>query len=210
MPNRGPRISPSIKKLIASEVIRCPGKPRAVLAVELKDIIERMGERPPGDDTLMRMISAQRNKEPKPLDKPWQLGFMREYDISPQAVPYICRVQEWAAIKKEAEVTVRQALWISRLYALRIKDIYRASEEEISHLWTVSHLYAYYEIICEISGVDFDTTELDIACWIGKAADFIVGLVLKDIANGTQFMKKANERLAGRKVKNERPHNTAK
>jgi len=179
---KGPRILPTIKNLIVSEAIRYYNKPRAALAAEVRDTIERMGEISPSDETLMRMISEARNK--KPEDKPWNIGALRQYpEITPLAVPLISLVQDWAANNNEPPVTVRQAYWVSRLYAFAVKDIYRTKEKELRHLWTLSHLYAYYEVICEISGTDTDTTELDMATWEGRAGDLIVNLALKDISN---------------------------
>ena len=213
MANRGPKISPTVKKLIVSEAtIRCPNKPRAALAVELKDTIERMGiyaeGASPSEDTLMRMISAARNEEHNSLDKPWHLGSMLDSEryITPEAIAYIFKVKEWATRNKEIPITIRQAYWIGQFYP-GIPDIRKAKDEDFKNLWLWSLEYAHYELICELSKTDFNTTDLDYNFWHGGPALSIVWALKNDIKNGTRNVKKASDILAGRKVNNERPHN---
>ena len=55
---RGPKISSEVRQLIISQAIHdSKTMPRRALAVRLQELIERMGEVSPTEDTLTRMIS---------------------------------------------------------------------------------------------------------------------------------------------------------
>lgn len=164
---RGPRIKPMIKKLIAGEAIEYSNKPRLALAVELKDKINRMGEIPPSEETLIKMISAARNKEPRSFDTPWHLGL--KDSITPDALEYILQAQDWLEGLPQHEgvpppqriLTIKQAQWISRLYGAvnRKPAAYTAGE----YLYRWADWYASYEWICEISSTSdsFETSNFD-------------------------------------------------
>jgi hypothetical protein len=156
MPNRGFKIPEDIRKLINSFAIKVPNKPRAELAAELQELIENKGLKPPQEETLMRMISAARNKQLSPKDSIWHLGTLREHPISKEAIPAILEVQRFIEESRFPQylppLTVRQAYWISCLYKV-VKDtpyLY----------WTAEH-YALYEKICEITEIDFESSLLD-------------------------------------------------
>lgn len=150
---KGPRIKPSLKQTIVSEAIRYPTKPRAALAAELQDLIERMGEISPTDETLMRMISEARNKEESPLDKPWHMATLKDYPLPTEAIPSILAVLESQEMfTRQREVTIRQALWISRIHTVvKPKD----------DLMKIAWYYAFNERISEVSHTDFNTYEYD-------------------------------------------------
>ncbi len=204
---RSPRIKPTIKKIIALRAIRYPTTPRLALANDLRDYIERLGEISPSEETLIKMISDARNKEINPIDSPWHLGIMREpeYGISPEAIPYIFQVKEWCDKNgKETPITVRQAFWIAQfchIHRNKMKD------KETGDLWKASWVYAQYEIVCELSDRDFDTTELDIPFWYGGPAGPLVAAILSDMENGTRHMNSASKKLIRKRASNERSHN---
>jgi hypothetical protein len=173
MSARGPKIKPSILKLINLQAVRYRDKPREALAADLQDTIGKMGEISPDTETLKRKISWARNHD-SPLDAPWHSGIMRknDYDISPQALPYIFAVQNWAENNELETITIRQAIWISILFASYGWPI---GEDDTASLYRMSYYYAEKELISELSGIpEFDTTELDNALRHGELDKMIL------------------------------------
>lgn len=107
------------------------------------------------------------------LDMPWHLGTLEKHPLSPEAVPYILLVQNFAEKypdphfkKPQAPVTIRQAKWISRLCAI-VGDIHKLKDKKrmsaAAYLYDWSKTYATHEIICKLSdpNAPVDTSELD-------------------------------------------------
>ena len=165
MAKRGPKLLPTVKNLIASEAISYPGKPREVLAVEIREEIAHMdimGERElPSKDYVMRLISKFRNKEVNPIDNPWSMMSVDQYpDLFPaDAIPFV--LQAWVYLREHREVslTVRQAKWVARL-CRAIKDLNALVSEAVG--------YAQIELITDIlpgnkietHGADLDLFEM--------------------------------------------------
>ncbi len=114
------------------------------------------------------------------LEQPWHLGFLvehPEYNISAEAVAYIgavqvfCRTHEEPPFGDWPPVTIRQALWIARLYREVFwhyggRDLLHTKLEDraepVYRLWQWSKAYADYETICKLPGdTTPDTSELD-------------------------------------------------
>ena len=157
--SRGPRISNTVRRVIAEEALKDRSYPRAAVAAKLQDIIERMGEVVPQEETLVKMISHARKHEPSPLDAPWSLGTLPDYPIPAAALPTVLQVHEMQRITREYPppeirpyLTIRQALWIARLHPLFV-DTTRCLSHALS--------YAAAERACEVSGTPFDSTSLD-------------------------------------------------
>jgi hypothetical protein len=128
MPNRGPKIKPTIRALIRITA-REDKRDRRVVALALQKLIERLGEPVPGEETLMRMISEERNKDPNPEDQPWHFGTLNDYPLSPEGLKAVLEAY-WFADRHGATLTIREAKWIGRLCAvpkmfprLRDKDV---------------------------------------------------------------------------------------
>jgi len=118
---RGPKISNEVRQLIISQAIHdSKTMPRRALAVRLQDLIERMGEVSPTEDTLARMISEARNKQPSELEKPWSIGACAHYNIPPDIIPILIMLQRLKADGDEekslGKITIREARWVARLY----------------------------------------------------------------------------------------------
>ena len=72
---------------------------------------------------LKKIKNPDQQRQDKELEKSWHLGLMNQYDISPEALPYIFLVQEWLEkypdIFKnpppQAPLTIRETLWVARL-----------------------------------------------------------------------------------------------
>ena len=184
---RIPRIKPSIRQLIVSEATRYREKPRLALASKLKDTIERMGEASPSEETMLKIISEARNKEKSPVDNPWYLGTMKDYPLPPEVIPYLFLVQSFIekfvenhplAIRAvvqfldklgnpppDTPLTIRQAIWISRLYStIDISKLRKEKDKTLAavyFLWCWATAYSALEFNCHISNVDFDSTKLD-------------------------------------------------
>ena len=91
----GLRISREVKTLIISQAIHdSKTMPRRALAVRLQELIQRMGEVSPTEDTLVRMISAARNQQPSELERPWSIGACSQYGIPAEIVPLLIKVRQ--------------------------------------------------------------------------------------------------------------------
>ena len=125
----------------------------------------------PGVDSIRRYLQDLNPelKKPKEIDKPWHLGLLgkgllEKYDMSPEAITYILRVQNWASKRTGIHpVTIREAKWISRLYDVIENNKNRWHKPLERALWKAATIYAAYEMIYEISntGTEVDTRDID-------------------------------------------------
>jgi len=167
---RGPNISSEVKRLIIGQAIHdSKNMPRRALAVRLHDLIERMGEISPTEDTLARMISEARNKQPSELDQPWSIGACSQYNILPDIIPTLIRLQKLKAIYDEGEspgnITIREARWVARLYPVAEPVIDRLFKNEEGSLWWLSLIvngYVQRERVSEQMNEQYpNTSDLD-------------------------------------------------
>lgn len=87
------------------------------------------------------------------LDNPWHLGTLDSYPIAEEAISFILNCKNNRKLfTHDGEVTIRMAIWISRLYR-----IVKNPEQLIEIAWN----YAYAQRINELAGTNFDTTEYD-------------------------------------------------
>ncbi len=108
---------------------------------------------------FLNPVNKMLEEKPSPLDKPWHLGLLTkikehpEYYISPGAIQSVLdALTSQKMLTRHKGVTIRQALWVSRLYTkVKQKD----------ELWRIAWHYAFKERISEIADIDFDTTEYD-------------------------------------------------
>lgn len=86
----------------------------------------------------------------KKQDKLWHFGLLREYpEIRGDAVKAIGKISNFA----ENKLTIRQALWVARLYPL---------EGDTTKLWLKATAYALTEALFDLSEIEFNTSELDL------------------------------------------------
>jgi len=143
--------------------------PRRALAVRLQDLIERMGEVSPTEDTLARMISEARNKQPSELDKPWTIGACAYYNIPSDIVPILINLQKLKAAYDEegslAIITIREARWVARLYPASEPVIDRLFKNQEGSLWWLSLIvngYVQRERVSEQMNEQYpNTSDLD-------------------------------------------------
>jgi hypothetical protein len=106
------------------------------------------------------------------LDNSWHLGTLEDYTITSEALPFIFLVQEWLEKYPDAfnnpppqePLTIRQAIWIGRLYTTIDKSKLKAKKYLTSiakYLFSWAQAYAMREIVCNTAGTPFDTTSLD-------------------------------------------------
>ena len=138
-----PGIKPIIKRLIYAKALENRDIPRLALAVELKNLIEEMYEVPPTEETMIKLISKARNHPASPLDEPWSPGSLAKYEMSPEALPAVMWVYEKHLREEEQPLTIRQAMWIARLY--KVVDV-------SNHLEDLAILYANREHFGELLG----------------------------------------------------------
>jgi hypothetical protein len=116
---RGPKISLEVRRLIIGQAIHDnKNMPRRALAVRLQELIEKMGEVSPTEDTLARIISEARNQQPSELDQSWHIGICAQHDIPPEIIPELFKLQKFKAShkKEDPSLTIREAQWVTRLY----------------------------------------------------------------------------------------------
>lgn len=176
------KMTPAIRRLIVSEAVRQQATSRTDLAAQLQAGIQaRYGELAvPTLETLVKMISDARNHA-SPLDRPWHMGLLPDHPaITADAVRFILAVQDWydhhtprnQLLHNGSEwLSVRQALWIARLYRL----VKGESETDVLELQRLSRVYAEYELMHELSSAkgEFDTTEIDAAVREGRLPNWL-------------------------------------
>ena len=167
---RGPKISSEVRQLIISQAIHdSKTMPRRALAVRLQDLIERMGEVSPTEDTLVRMISEARNKQPSELEKPWSIGACAHYNIPPDIIPILIMLQRLKADSDEekslGKITIREARWVAQLYPAAepvINKIFTNEEEELWWLSVIVNGYVQRERVSEQMNEQYpNTSDLD-------------------------------------------------
>ncbi len=110
--------------------------------------------------------------KPSELDQPWHFGLMSKpkYSITPDAVPFIMMVQGWLekmprwqhdSPLPQKPLTIRQALWISRIYRIGDESALAGRIALPDFLFLYAEAYAYIEAISTLTGTLFDTTVLD-------------------------------------------------
>ncbi len=146
-----PGIKPMLKDLILAEALDHKAIPPLALAVKLKLLIEEMGEIPPAEGTMTKLISQIRNCA-EPLDTPFSLGTVFEYDIPAEAIPILLEIQD------KQPITIRQARWVAKLQWIceSLNDA-----EPVMFLYSVASSYALRELAKKATGKTFDTSDLD-------------------------------------------------
>ncbi len=164
---RGPRISKEVRTLIISQAIHdSKTMPRRALAVRLQDLIQRMGEVSPTEDTLARMISNARNREPSELDRPWSIGACAHYSIPSESLPVLMSLQRLKVSdnnkdKPPSALTIREARWIARLLPVvepLINKMTDGDENRLYWLSLVASSYVMRERVSEQMNEEYPNT----------------------------------------------------
>jgi hypothetical protein len=149
-----PEIATLISRMAASD------EDREALAARIISKIKAdyPNEIPPTPETVLQRISRARNQDSKPVDGLWHMGTVSEpeYRISAEAIPYILKVQKESQSRGRPGITIRQAKWIDRLFA--VKEI-----QDTESLSYVSFAYALHELSWDNAKLPppCDTSRLD-------------------------------------------------
>jgi hypothetical protein len=192
---RGPKISLEAMRMIRESAMSLPYKPRTKLAESLQSEFEARKWSAPQVETLEKIISEVRNKHDE-ADKPFTLISLVRYPIPAEALPYVMKV--WARSLTAWErppapgdgeylvfrlhhprfepmvhtLTIRQALWVSRLYRVII-DPSRQLDElgviDLDRLWSFAEEMARQERLLE-SEKEYPPTRREAwYWWLGDA-----------------------------------------
>ena len=168
---RGSQITKDVRRLIISQAAHdARNMPRWLLAARLKEMIEKLGFDPPTDETLVKMISKARNKQPREIEKPWSIGACSYYNIPHDMVPLLIKMQKLMAENGDDKdvpkvLTIREARWMARLYPVAeplIRDLPNAEENGLLWLDFIASSYVKRERVSEQMNEQYpDTADLD-------------------------------------------------
>ena len=107
------------------------------------------------------------------LDKPWDMGSLNHNPIPSESIPILLSLQNSKRSEGQPMMTVREAKWLSRLYSLG-QFVGTGSDrlQSANVMATRAQAYALREKVCEVAGVDCDTSDLD----QGLLGDFNIAL----------------------------------
>ena len=168
---RGSQITKDVRRLIISQAAHdARNMPRWLLAARLKEMIEKLGFDPPTDETLVKMISKARNKQPREIEKPWNIGACSYYNIPNDMIPLLIKMQKLMAENGDDKdvpkvLTIREARWMARLYRVAeplIRDLPNAEENGLLWLDFIASSYVKRERVSEQMNEQYpDTADLD-------------------------------------------------
>jgi len=113
--SKGPRLKPWVKWYIRTEADSSHDEPRDSVAERVEQYLADKGP-VPSRDTINKLISEVRNR-PDPEDRPWSVLDIAEYPIPPEALPVVLTVH-FNEKRNGRSLTIRQALWVARLYSV--------------------------------------------------------------------------------------------
>jgi len=135
-------------------------------------------EKSPGLSAVQKEVPLIRERlktiQESGIEELWNLGTLKDHPLSAETVTAILKVQKWAEKRKIERagryerhgMTIRQAIWIGRLYDAVREFIGKDAE----HLWCVSYVYTMLQIISDISDTPLNTWEWDQALRKGDMA----------------------------------------
>jgi hypothetical protein len=115
----------------------------------------------PGLSTVQKYLKKVKHG-PSPLDNPWSLGSLIEHEIPPDLVPLVMALN-FGLQGQEQCLTIRQAKWIVRLSGL---PFFRNGKNDDGQLLAWARAFALREQVCELSVLDFDSSELDTGLFV--------------------------------------------
>lgn len=164
MRTRGPNISPEIKNNIAIMKHRHPKWTAKIIQEKLSQQLRRENPKlPPNYPSLSAVEKelARQSKnieeglyKPELLGSPWSIQRLADEPIPPEAIPSVLRVWVWMKENWDEELTVEQAIWAGRLYAV--------AKDDIEHLAWLAKTHSFVETISKITGQRIDMHEADL------------------------------------------------
>jgi hypothetical protein len=137
--------------MIMHYALETPRIPRTILAKQLEAGLNWEGPAPE-IEVLERKISWFRNNVlDGPQEQPWGTSTLDQYPIPPESLLAVLRVWK-SCIEKGVNFTIREAKWVSRLYAI---------QQDIEKLYFIATRHARVELMFEIMNRPFNSTGLD-------------------------------------------------
>lgn len=170
---KAPAVQSEIRNYLEKEIKAQAREQELKLSSEaIKETIE---ERLPGLSSIQKYLSDNKDRDkPSELDNTWHLGTISndKHPIPAEALPYIFLVQIFLDEEPDffknpppqEPLTIRQAIWISRLYSMIRAEQFKKIKYQKSiaaFLFGWAKAYSQREIECQLAGIDFDTTSLD-------------------------------------------------
>jgi len=115
----------------------------------------------PGLSTVQKYLKKVKDNS-SPLDKPWSLGSLVEYEIPPDLVPLVVAL-DFGLQGQGQSLTIRQTRWIVRLSGL---PFFNDGKNAAGQLLSWARCFALREQVCELSVLAFDSSELDTGLFI--------------------------------------------
>lgn len=116
------RIGPNEELQVCRYALEFRAMQRTKLAEKIQSEVHWSGK-PPEIEVLERKISYYRKHAiDDPEDKPWSMATIDEYPVPPQAIPAILACWK-QCFQDDTVLTIREAKWISRLYALMAEEV---------------------------------------------------------------------------------------
>ncbi len=110
----------------------------------------------PGVSAVGKVITKIHKEEGQaaydPLDTPWSLGCLAKHEISAEALPAVMRVYEERLRTKEQYFTIREAMWVARLYRL-------VDDTTLLDQW--ASVYAVRNQVTSVLELPIETRDLD-------------------------------------------------
>lgn len=96
----------------------------------------------------------------KPIDQPWGVGTCAEYydRISPESIPKLMKMKQLKGLRT---FSIRQAIWVVRLYPLILENYNNEDDKFREDIWAWSSTYAHMERVSELTSSKLDTSELE-------------------------------------------------
>jgi len=153
------------------------------------EVDKQSGNRGPGLSAVQKLLVQIRRRhkeealETQSIDRPWSLGTLADYPMPPDVIPVLISIQHnrnpLPIEPLVKPLTIREALWISRLYPVaglvkEVKDEGKmkklfvmnpkdAERKKIQRLELWALCYAVFEWACDLADVPKDTSKFDIA-----------------------------------------------
>ena len=170
---QGRNISKKVDHLITEKALENPNRSRELVAQEIINICNAIGEAPPAEATLLKKISNVRAHAISSFDEPWSLGSLTRTDLlaekrelPSEVIPLLLTIKAERRRGRSgpARLTIREAFWVSKLCSVITSPriALRFWPNTITSLlydWSV--IYAIEQRISEISNIPLDTSRLD-------------------------------------------------
>jgi hypothetical protein len=156
-------ITENIRQEIAKMYVDHPEWRAKEVEAELRG---KLKGKAPGLSSIQKELSrirereSERSPEEEKLNRTWTIGDLTQHELGPEAVRLLLLIQNERKKGGRAQLRVREALWVARLYAVRESGPIK-KPMPLDLLATWGEAYALREKICMISNTVCDTSDLD-------------------------------------------------